>query len=182
VVQADGTFELDFTFPAPGEYTLFHDFTPAGVGMQVVPVKVTVVGDAERTPHAAELVPDTGATKVVDGLSVTLNTGGELVAGAAAKLTYSITRDGAPVTDLRPFLGAMGHLVIVSRDLKTFVHSHPHEAADAPADRKGGPDVQFEARFPRPGLYRGWAQFRRGDTVITVPFTFDVKPRAGVGR
>src|SRR5215207_482972 len=40
--QKDGTFELRMTFPAPGRYTLFHDFTPKRVGMQVVPVDVVV--------------------------------------------------------------------------------------------------------------------------------------------
>lgn len=178
-LRPDGTLELVFTFPAPGEYTLFNDFTPASVGMQVVPVKVGVIGGpAERAvPPVVEMGADASTPKTIDGFTVGVDTGGELVAGASAKLTFHVSRGGVPVTDLRPFLGAMGHLVIISKDLRTFVHSHPHEPAGAPPERLGGPAVEFEARFPRPGLYRGWGQFQHGQTVITAPFTFDVRPR-----
>jgi hypothetical protein len=32
-------------------------------------------------------------------------------------------------------------------------------------------DVVFDTFFPRPGNYRIWSQFQRGDKIITVPFT-----------
>ena len=36
--------------------------------------------------------------------------------GKNLTLVVSLARDGKPVTDLEPFLGAMGHLIIVSAD------------------------------------------------------------------
>lgn len=179
VLQPDGTFTFAWTFPAGGEYTLFHDFTPKDVGMQVVPVTLKVEG----TPAAAvALKADNDKPKTVDGYTVTLDTGGPVTTGKPTTMSYTIAKDGKPVSDLTPYLGAMGHLVIMSQDLKEFVHSHPHEHAEGDhdhakqghTDMKGGPKVDFEAHFKAAGLYKGWAQFQHNGKVITVPFTFSV--------
>jgi hypothetical protein len=179
-LQPDGTFVFkDWTFPAGGEYILYHDFTPKDVGMQVVPVTLKVSG----TPSApVKLAVDADKPKVVDGYSVTLDTGGPVKTGAATHMAYTITKDGKPVTDLTPYLGAMGHLVIISEDRTEFVHSHPHEeGAEHGAATKGGPKVDFEAHFKKPGLYKGWAQFQHMGKVVTVPFTFQVQTGASTG-
>lgn len=178
-LEADGTFTMTWTFPSGGEYTLFHDFTPKEVGMQVVPVTLRVEG---RASAAQPLVVDDDKPKTVDGYTVALNTGGPMMTGKPVTLSYTISKDGKPVSDLTPYLGAMGHLVIISQDLKEFVHSHPHEHAEGDhdhakqghTDMKGGPKVDFEARFRAAGLYKGWAQFQHSGRVITVPFTFNV--------
>lgn len=183
-LQPDGTFTFTWTFPAGGEYTLFHDFTPKDVGMQVVPVTLKVEG----TPGAAvALKADNDKPKTVDGYTVTLNTGGPVTTGKPTTMSYTIAKDGKPVSDLAPYLGAMGHLVIMSQDLKEFVHSHPHEHAEGDhdlakqghTDMKGGPKVDFEAHFKAAGLYKGWAQFQHNGKVITVPFTFNVAKGEG---
>lgn len=54
----------------------------------------------------------------MDGYSVTLNTGGPVTTGKPATMSYTISKDGKPVSDLTPYLGAMGHLVIISQDLR----------------------------------------------------------------
>jgi hypothetical protein len=53
-------------------------------------------------------------------------------------------------------------------DAATFVHSHPAD------DRS----MDFLARFPKPGMYRGWLQFQRAGRIETAEFTF----RAGAVR
>ncbi len=184
-LQPDGTFTFTWTFPAGGGYTLFHDFTPRDVGMQVVPVALEVEG---APAPAAALVVDSDTPRTIDGYTVALDTGGPVVVGGATRLTYTISKRGEPVTDLVPYLGAMGHLVIISQDLKEFVHSHPHESGahgagahdvhgdhDQSGARKGGPTVEFEARFDAPGIYKGWAQFNHDGRILTVPFTFRVR-------
>jgi hypothetical protein len=75
---------------------------------------------------------------------------------------------GKPVTDLEPYLGAMGHLVLISADGKEYVHVHPHEK---PATEG---KVEFEASFPKAGLYKGWGQFQRGGKVHVVPFVVKI--------
>ena len=105
-------------------------------------------------------------------MSVRLETP-QLVPGRRALVTCHVTdaATGKPVTDLQPYLGARGHLLIVSDDLTQYVHSHP--AADDPERLPS--DVVFDVIFPQPGAYKLWAQFQRHDRVTTVAFTVDVK-------
>jgi hypothetical protein len=70
---------------------------------------------------------------------------------------------GRPAADLQPYLGAMGHLVVLSADGMRYVHAHPVEEA-SPAGT-----VAFDAHFPGPGLYKGWGQFRRAGRVSDLP-------------
>ncbi len=171
VLQPDGTLLLTWSFRAPGEYTLFHDFTPGDVGMQVVPVTLTVPG---APPAAVPLDLDTNPTKLIDGYRIHLDTGGPITIGGSTTLTYTISTPGAPgqpdtpISDLEPYLGALGHLIIVSQDRSQFVHSHPREGPSR------GPQVDFSARFTAPGRYKAWAQFQHKGKVITAPFVFDV--------
>jgi len=174
VRQADGTLELEWAFPSPGRYTLYNDFTPPRMGMQVVPVTLDVPGQT-RAPIPLEA--DASRTKTVDGLNVTLTIPEPIVTGATTKLRYLLMDGNTPVKDLQPYLGALGHLIIIKDDRTQFVHSHPkgksHHAAGGAG---GGPVVLFEAYFKVPGRYKAWAQFQRAGKGITVPFVFDVKP------
>ena len=100
----------------------------------------------------------------------------EIIAGKFVSLKYHLTdaKTGEPVRDLVPYLGAWGHTLILSEDQTDYVHSHPEENVPAAADRsklKGGPDVTFDALIPRPGVYRIWTQFLRGNKLATVNFT-----------
>ncbi|TMQ69946.1 MAG: hypothetical protein E6K80_10075 [Candidatus Eisenbacteria bacterium] len=166
--EADGRFTLRHAFPSGGRYVLFHDFTPDSVGMQVVPVEVAVEG-AER-PRATLQVDD-DRPKRVDGDDVQL-AHGPLLPGRDCALTFTLSRGGKPVTDLEPYLGVMGHLILISEDRSVFLHSHP--LAQTP-----GPSVEFDVRFERTGLYKAWGQFQRHGRVITVPFVVMVSIDAG---
>lgn len=104
----------------------------------------------------------------------------EIIAGKPTLLRYQLTdsKTGEPIKDLSPYLGAFGHTLILSDDQTDYVHSHPNELPADPFDpdadeaaRFGGPEVTFEAMFPRPGKYRIWTQFLRGDKITTVTFT-----------
>lgn len=161
----DGRFTLRHAFPSGGRYSLFHDFTPDSVGMQVVSVELAVEG-AER-PRAT-LAVDDEQTKRVDGYDVMLSHT-PLLPATDCTMTFTLRRGGKPVTDLEPFLGAMGHLVMISEDRASFVHSHPREQTPVM-----GPSVAFNMRFERTGLYKAWGQFQRRGRVITVPFVVRV--------
>ena len=63
-----------------------------------------ITGDSDQ--FLGELEPvapptEDSTTATVDGYTVTLE--GDLAAGAEAKLTLNVTRDGEPVTDLEPY-------------------------------------------------------------------------------
>ena len=100
----------------------------------------------------------------------------KIIAGQPFVLKYHLTdsRTSEPVRDLVPYLGAWGHTLILSEDQSDYIHSHPEEVVPDSADKsklRGGPDATFNAFLPRPGNYRIWSQFQRGDTLTTVSFT-----------
>jgi hypothetical protein len=86
-----------------------------------------------------------------------------------------LARNGQPLTDVEPYLAAMGHCVIVSEDGQTYLHSHPEQLLTPSSDARGGPDVAFHTRFPRPGRYKVWGQFQRGGKVLVADFVVNVE-------
>ena len=104
----------------------------------------------------------TRARRRVDDYTVTLD--GDLTAGTDALLTLTVTRAGAPVTDLQPYLGAYGHLVALRDGDLAYLHVHPAASAAA------GPQVRFSAEVPSAGRYHLYLDFRHGDRVRTAEF------------
>ena len=97
-----------------------------------------------------------------------------LVAGREAHLAFRLERAGQPVLDLEPYIGALGHCVVISEDTQTYLHSHPEQFTPTPPPH-GGPVVAFHTTFPRPGRYKVWGQFRRGTEIIVADFVVEVK-------
>lgn len=197
-MQADGTFKVAFAFPTPGDYVLYHDFTPSAGGEQVVQVPITIPGKAAAP---VPLVVDSAKPKQVDGYTFKFSTKAPLRAELEAEIIFEVTKDGKPVTDLQPYLGAMGHFVIISQDMETLVHGHAEEegeeaghgqdgkseGGDKPGEHgakpaaavTGGPDIHFHAHFETPGLYKGWGQFQHLGKLLTVPVVMEVKEGDG---
>ena len=106
---------------------------------------------------------------------------GMIISGQPAWLKYRLTdtKTDQPVDDLAPYLGAWGHMLILSEDQTVVLHSHPEQKVDVEesmATQRGGPDLTFEVLFPAPGHYRVWAQFLRGNRLSTVAFDLKVEP------
>jgi hypothetical protein len=170
----DGSFEIDATLPRPGSYQLYLDFMPLSGTPQLLQRSVVTTGFVDD-PYATRAILQTDVAPRQDqGLRVTLQlpAGGGLIAGRQEmfRLHVDDMASGEPVTDLEPYLGATGHVLIVSDDLADAVHSHPVEEFS----KRTGPDVVFEAVFPRSGLYKMWAQFQRRGKVAVVPFVIPV--------
>jgi len=185
-LQSDGSFALNLNFPRGGEFTLYHDFTPTRVGMQVVPVNISVQGD---TPADQPLtVSPIGPQSAGDGYTVEwVGSGPPFTSLQTQSLRFKVRHNGQPLNDLEPYLGALGHLIVISQDRKHFVHSHPlpeqklpprsvsgSPTSAASANSPAGPDVVFNALFPAPSLYKAWAQFQHKGKVLTAPFVFEV--------
>jgi len=171
LLQPDGSLELQIRLPRPGPYHFFADFLPAGGAPQMLHATL-VTADYTGTLAAAarRLEPDL-SDKVIEGTRVRIDTP-QQIAGREQLITCTVedAATGAPATDLEPYLGASGHMLIASADLAEVVHSHPVAAVSD--DR--GPRVVFQQRFPRPGMYRIWAQFQRGGKLVVASFTLEV--------
>ena len=121
--DADGVWTVNAPRSAPGSYRVFADFVAAGgVGPRWVPISPSPA----TTGHSA--VPAPSNETRVDGFDVSFD--GELVAGSESELTVTVTHDGEPVTDLQPYLGALGHLVAIRDGDLAYLHVHPLEEAE----------------------------------------------------
>lgn len=150
---ATGTWSVPLTLSA-GDWRLYADFLPSGGEATVAETDLRVSGD--YGPRS--LGPDTDHAEV-DGYDVHLERDTDT---SMASLTVS--RDGAPVTDLQPYLGAHGHLVAIRAGDLTYLHVHPE-------DTGAGPELKFHAEFPSEGRYRLFLDFKHGDAVHTADFT-----------
>lgn len=164
-LAADGTWSAPTAVPAAGEYRVFADFTPAGASEGLtLGADLHAAGDLRPAP-----LPETGRTVTVDGYTVTL--GGDLTPGHSGRLTLSVSRDGRPVTDLQPYLGAYGHLVALRAGDLAYLHVHPDTSAP-------GPEIGFTTTAPSTGGYRLFLDFKHQDTVRTAAFTLTTNDTA----
>ncbi len=160
----DGAWSIPLAVAAAGQYRAFADFRPAGHDRGLtLGVDVPAPGDYRPEP-----LPAVAHTATVDGYTVELN--GTLKPGSSSTLTLSISRAGAPVTDLEPYLGAYGHLVALRDGDLAYLHVHPD---GVPGDGRttAGPNVTFVAEVPSAGAYRLYLDFRHGGQVRTAAFT-----------
>ncbi|PNG20706.1 hypothetical protein [Streptomyces cahuitamycinicus] len=162
---ADGTWSTPVDLPRAGGYRVFADFTPDKKNAG----NLTLGADlAASGPYQARQLPRESATTRVDGYEVRLS--GALRPGKAGELKLKVSRDGKPVTDLQPYLGAYGHLVALRSGDLAYLHVHPNgEPGDGTT--RPGPDISFTATAPSSGSYRLFLDFKHEGKVHTAAFT-----------
>ncbi|WP_405698524.1 hypothetical protein OHA99_32775 [Streptomyces coelicoflavus] len=162
---ADGTWSTPVDLPAAGGYRVFADFTPAGKGAENLTLGADLAASGRYEPARLPAPDDTART---DGYEVEL--AGALRPGRASELRLKVSRDGEPVGDLQPYLGAYGHLVALRSGDLAYLHVHPNgepgDGTTAP-----GPEVSFTATAPSGGTYRLFLDFRHQGEVHTAAFT-----------
>ncbi|WP_233521455.1 hypothetical protein [Streptomyces triticagri] len=162
---ADGTWSTPVELPRAGGYRLFADFRPKGGEGLTLGADLAVTGDyAPRELPKQRPTADAG-----DGYEVTLD--GSLTPGKAGTLELSVAKDGRPVTDLQPYLGAYGHLVALRAGDLAYLHVHPNEGEPGP--------VSFSATAPSKGSYRLFLDFKHDGKVRTAAFTVHAGDGAG---
>jgi hypothetical protein len=155
-MAADGTWSVPVTLGEPGPYRVYADFAAAGEDL-TLGADLTAPGDYE--PRSLPAPADAART---GGYEV------RRVAGEDGMLEFRVSRDGRPVDDLQPYLGARGHLVVIREGDLAYLHVHPDEEGDDPSA------IGFHAELPTAGGYRMFLQFRHRDEVRTVEFTEEV--------
>ncbi|RSM65904.1 hypothetical protein DMH03_01815 [Amycolatopsis sp. WAC 01376] len=176
-----GDYRVKFTPPEAGTYAVAAELARRGGGVQLVRSTLAV---ATGTDSPAEPVPAGAGKRVVNGNPVDI----DVRPGTPTTITARFTR-----ADLQPWLGMLGHLIVVgpitddsrvgaaAAAAPTWAHVHsmipqspgmpgkPDETVAA-----YGPDVPFTYTFAAPGKYRIWLQAEREYTVLTVPMQIEV--------
>ena len=168
--DASGAWSIPFDFTAGGTWRIFTDFQPAALG------KTLTLGTDVNVSGLYIPVPLPAASSVtsVDGYDVTL--GGTPAAGKESELTFTVSKNGKPVTDLEPYLGAFGHLVSLRSGDLAYLHNHPAQMAEPGS--KGGPQVKFGTTFPTASTYSLFLDFQHAGKVHTAEFRVDVTGKA----
>ncbi|WP_066943983.1 hypothetical protein, partial [Microtetraspora fusca] len=170
----DGVWSVPLTLPAAGAYRMFADFAPEGGTGMTLGADLYAAGD-----YAPKALPGVSRTATVDGYTVTLD--GDLVPGRASRITLKVSKDGKPVTDLQPYLGAYGHLVALRGGDLAYLHVHP-DGEPGDGTTQPGPEIVFYAEAPSRGDYRLFLDFQHDGTVRTADFTLHADGAAAAGE
>ncbi len=172
-------FPLRYTFPKAGTYLVGIDFATED-GIYSKTTMLTVGGSPAMTVPRSDL----SRLKSFGLYEVSLGVPGAIKAGKETTLTYTIEKNGKPVADLQPYLGAPMHLAVASADLKHFIHTHGslpggsegHENhAHAMLPERFGPTIEVSVVFPSRGVYAIFSQTEHKGNVLLFPFMVDVE-------
>jgi hypothetical protein len=149
----NGRWAVEVSFPDAGPHRVFADFVTGGEA-HTLGADVEVAG--AYTPRGLQ-APASSAT-AGDGYEVAVARGGD-------ERRFTVTRDGRPVDDIEPYLGARGHLVALRAGSLAFQHVHPKDEATI------GREIAFDVALPRAGDYRLFLQFKHDGRVRTAELT-----------
>ncbi len=183
VKSSDGTYKLLFTFPNGGKFKIFIDFKPFDDEQTTESFNADVAGEKL---NEVELIPEENFEKTVEGLRVQMKPNEELFKHKDLILNFQVfdEKTGEPADDLQNYLGEKAHFVVIRKGLGRFVHAHPISMKNMPDMDHSKMDmaavndpskVSAMVNFPNSGIYKIFAQFKRNDQVITIPFVFEVK-------
>ncbi len=164
--KGNGLFVISNEFPVGGLYKLIADFKPnEGDSM----TKMEWVDFNGKEKSSEPVTVDETLVKTVEDTRVALSMD-SIEANKELTLKFTLTeeRTNQPVKDLVPYLGAIGHVVVLSEDGERYLHVHAIEGQGS------GPDALFKTEFPKSGVYKIWGQFKRNNQVFTVPFVIKV--------
>jgi hypothetical protein len=153
----NGEFKIANMLPN-GFYKSFIDIKPKDLQYHVEPISI-VIGTPSGSARNVALKPDNAFTQHIDGETVTVNMSSFEV-DKPVRLAFDLDK-----TNLTPYLGAMGHVVILDETGQKFLHVHPanHD------------DPVFETEFLEPGIYKIWAEFKQNGKVRAFPFVVEIK-------
>ena len=139
---------------SPGVYRVIADFQPRGEAEALVlGVDLAVSGNA----HPG-LLPEPSTESGIDGYLVTID--GKLAPATTSRISFDISRNGAGVNDLQPYLGASGHLVALRAGDLAYLHVHAL-----------GDGLAFDVEVPSPSTYGLFLDFKHRGVVRTAEFT-----------
>jgi hypothetical protein len=160
--RSDGVLEGTIRFPTPGRFVVFADIAEAGKPVASAPLELVVRG---KVPTPAPLKPDPGSGISSEGYLVRLDKHEPIRAQAESVLSFSITKDGKPVSDSET---SAATLVMVPQKLDRIIVAH--------AEAGSGSGPAFKVKSLEPGVYAAWIQFRTSGKEVTPRIVIEVKP------
>ncbi|OLS34262.1 hypothetical protein [Bacillus sp. MRMR6] len=155
--KGDGIYQQKVSLVG-NSYKAFVDIKPKGLQYSVMPIEFHV-GETHHELGDNELVADSAFTKTINGQTVELTTQ-SFEANKEIILNFDV-KGVIP----EPYLGALGHVVILDEDGEKYIHVHP----------VSNDQTVFETQFDKPGIYKLWAEFKFGGQVNVYPFVIEVK-------
>jgi hypothetical protein len=157
----------DVPFAVNGEYRVWAEGKMNGEEATFTvsqPFKVTGGQPAIKRPATLPAV-----TESTVGTSKAVLTGADaLVAGKEVMPILELSRTDGSKPVLKPYLGAMAHVVVVPLSGDKLIHVHPMDT-DTPTK------LMVHTTFPKPGDYRVWIQFDDGGELKTATMAVNVK-------
>jgi DMSO/TMAO reductase YedYZ heme-binding membrane subunit len=177
-------FTITTRFPKPGVYRTYLTYQPIGAIEQQVAFSF-MVGTKEATTSAkSEQIIDAKYAKVFGQHEITIDTTKPLKSAAMTDGSQTIPfriKDALskePTTNLKPYLGAFGHLVMINTEDYSYLHVHPLGDTPKP-NQNGGPEVIFQPMTLtdqiKPGVYRVFAEFNPAGQYIVADYTMRVE-------
>ena len=205
-----GLAKAYFTFPQAGRYLVGVDFMTTVQGSQDEQFVVEGEGPPAEPKPGAEapsgmvavtLAEDDSYTEPAllqamdqsQDYAVSLQQPDAIRANEEVSFAYRFTKDGEPLTDLRPYLDAPMHLAVAKDDLTAFLHTHgtlPENAHAGHGDHGAGgaahgeaqrgpdtfgPQISATVTLPEPGTYYLFAQAAHGDQLLISRFPVHVE-------
>jgi hypothetical protein len=163
----DGKWTVTTTIPEIGQYQIYADIAPEKESAVVLRVPVTIGG---ATKQSQIPTPNVDMTATTNGIAAKITTDKVLATHQETTLTFTLIKNGQPVKELNPYLGAYGHVVLLRHGSPDdYIHVHPITET-----KPLNGQIQFAATFPEIGRYTLYAQFNVADKVETFPITVDV--------
>jgi len=165
IEYTDKKGKYETKFENAGNYILFADYKPMGGNHTVDKINLTVSGNAP----ASKKFTTEKLTGTSGDYAITLEPeSGKFIMGGLMHISAVLKNKGKEMdaNSLGDYLGAKAHIVVIGLDDKNYLHVHPNV--------KNG-RFDLHTTFEKPGIYRGWIQFKAEDTLHTMDFVIIVK-------
>lgn len=167
-----GTYVTTFVPENATSYKVWLDVTPVGGNQQFIPIVLQ-----GKAPCAVPCVKKSLSSEGTSGgLAASISFKNKLKVGVAEMGTLTLKdNEGKPVTNLEPVMGAFAHIVGLYEDFETIAHIHPMGQEPKSDAERGGPELSFHLEPEKAGFLKLYAQVRRGDKDIFIPFGVNIE-------
>ena len=165
----DGVWQVDVDYPVNGQYWVWAQGTIRSGQVEFsAPEHFQVAGGLpEHSGNVGGSVSLGDQRKGIDRNSIAELQASDLHAGQVTMLTLKLSRADAQASQIKPYLGALAHVILVSADGATLLHVHPMDTGQKNT-------LMLHTEFPKPGDYRVWTQFIDRGELKTVPLSVQV--------